>query len=201
MPVREHLQFFGRFLSSPRTVSAFAPSSKALADAMTDWIDWSAVENVAEYGAGTGALTEAISQRLMAGGTLISVEIDPLLADMAVRRVPSARVRIGSVTDIEAICAAEGVSTVDSVVSGLPWAMFDSERQREILTATLRILRPNGFFVTFAHPFGFLVPGGWHFRRLLEEHFVSVQQTPMVWRNFPPAFVYRCRTAAPISSR
>ena len=194
--LREHLQFFGRFLSNPLTVSAFAPSSSHLADAMTDWIDWSTVRNVAEYGAGTGVLTQAISRRLTAGAKCISVEIDPLLADMAARRVPSACVRIGSVVDIEAICAAEGVSTVDSVVSGLPWAAIDPGRQREIVRATLRILRPNGFFVTFAHPQGLLFPPGRHFRRLLDRKFAFVERTPMVWRNFPPAFVYRCRCAA-----
>src|SRR5205823_12458997 len=94
-----------------------------------------------------------------------------------------------------AICAAEGVSTVDSVVSGLPWAAIHPGRQLEILRATLRILRPNGFFVTFAHPQGLLFPAGRHFRQLLDRKFAFVQRTPMVWRTFPPAFVYRCRSA------
>jgi phosphatidylethanolamine/phosphatidyl-N-methylethanolamine N-methyltransferase len=163
---------------------------------MMDWIDWSAVESVVEYGAGTGALTHAIWQRALPGTKLLAVEIDPVLAEMTARRVPAARVCNTSATNIEAICRAEGFATVDIVISGLPWAVFDQKQQVDIVIPTKRILRPGGYFVTFAHPPGFLVPGGWRFRRLIEREFASVHRTPLVWRNFPPAFVYRCQVAA-----
>jgi phospholipid N-methyltransferase len=36
------------------------------------------------------------------------------------------------------------------------------------------------------------MPGGRRFRRLLEANFSRVIATEIVWRNLPPAFVYRC---------
>jgi phosphatidylethanolamine/phosphatidyl-N-methylethanolamine N-methyltransferase len=193
MPPREALRFLNRFLSSPLTVGAFVPSSTRLAEMMIDWIDWSSVHNVVEYGAGTGVFTHAIARRMLPGTRVLAVELDPLLAEVAARRVPDACVCIDSVANIETICRAKGIGTVDSIISGLPWAIFGRKQQVEMLGATKRLLRSGGYFATFAYPQGLLAPAGRRFGRLLLSEFTSVQRTRLVWRNFPPAFVYRCR--------
>ena len=33
------------------------------------------------------------------------------------------------------------------------------------------------------------------FRRLMQERFATFETTPTIWRNVPPAYVYRCRKA------
>ena len=40
---------------------------------------------------------------------------------------------------------------------------------------------------------GLMFPNGQRFRRLLGEVFRGVEISPVVWKNIPPAFVYRCR--------
>ena len=55
------------------------------------------------------------------------------------------------------------------------------------------VLRPGGQFVTFAYHAGTLLPAGRRFKKLLPRYFSSVEKSPTVWRNAPPAFVYRCR--------
>ena len=37
------------------------------------------------------------------------------------------------------------------------------------------------------------IPAGRRFRGQLNESFSHVESSPTVWRNLPPAFVYRCR--------
>ena len=47
--------------------------------------------------------------------------------------------------------------------------------------------------MTFAYVHGAGLPWGRSFRRLLERSFSEVRTSPVVWRNLPPAIVYRCR--------
>ena len=81
---------------------------------------------------------------------------------------------------------------IDAVLCGLPWASFPESLQREIMEAMLSMLAPGGKFATFAYWQGVILPAGMRFSRLLSETFSSVERSPTVWRNLPPAFVYRC---------
>ena len=56
-----------------------------------------------------------------------------------------------------------------------------------------RVLKPGGQFVTFAYLQGLLLPAGRRFRAKLKRSFSDVTKSKIVWRNLPPAFVYRCR--------
>jgi phospholipid N-methyltransferase len=85
-------------------------------------------------------------------------------------------------------------------VSGLPWAGFAATRQTRILDAVVASLRPGGWFTTFAYVHAAGWPPGRRFRRLLEARFSEVERSRVVWKNLPPAFVYRCREAGPGSS-
>jgi phospholipid N-methyltransferase len=57
----------------------------------------------------------------------------------------------------------------------------------------MTVLPPGGQFVTFAYLQGLLIPAGRRFGKLLGDYFSEVRKSPTVWRNTPPAFVYRCR--------
>ncbi len=63
---------------------------------------------------------------------------------------------------------------------------------KPLMAATLGHLKPGGSFATFAYVQGAVLPAGRRFRQLLGEHFTRVHASPIVWRNAPPAFVYRC---------
>ncbi len=64
--------------------------------------------------------------------------------------------------------------------------------QHRILKAVLQSLAPGGQFVGFAYVHAMWLPTTLQFRRRLLRHFSRVETTPVVWRNLPPAFVYRC---------
>ncbi|MFA9462160.1 class I SAM-dependent methyltransferase [Thiohalorhabdus sp. Cl-TMA] len=192
-PLAESFKFFSRFASDPGAVGAIAPSSPGLARAMVSWIDWTAVDAVAEYGPGTGPFTAQILANRMEGARFFAVERDPELAGRFRSHFPGEHLHVDSVENIAAICASEGVEQLDAVICGLPWASFSPDLQARLLDETAGILRKGGYFATFAYLSGFAVRGAHRFQRLLPEYFSQVGRSPVVWRNLPPAFVYRCR--------
>jgi phosphatidylethanolamine/phosphatidyl-N-methylethanolamine N-methyltransferase len=46
--------------------------------------------------------------------------------------------------------------------------------------------------VTFGYLQSLALPGARHFAGLLPTYFRKVSKSSIVWRNVPPAFVYRC---------
>jgi phospholipid N-methyltransferase len=57
----------------------------------------------------------------------------------------------------------------------------------------LECLSPKGVFTTFAYAHAYWLPTAVRFRKRLKAHFGSVKTSRLVWRNVPPAYVYRCR--------
>jgi phosphatidylethanolamine/phosphatidyl-N-methylethanolamine N-methyltransferase len=193
MPAAKYAGFLKQFLLRPQAVGAIAPSSEALAEAMVDWIDWPNVRAVAEYGPGTGVFTRHVLARMQDGAKFFAVEINPAFAEHLRAAYPHVTVHQESVGKVRELCRREGIDQLDAVVCGLPWAAFPRPTQVEFLDALMSVLRPGGQFVTFAYLQGLLLPAGQRFRAMLRRYFADVQLSPTVWRNLPPAFVYRCR--------
>jgi phospholipid N-methyltransferase len=83
----------------------------------------------------------------------------------------------------------------DYIVSGLPWANISPETQDRIMEAVVASLADGGIFTTFAYLHARWLPKARQFRRALEDRFAHVETSPVIWRNLPPAFVYRCSGA------
>jgi phospholipid N-methyltransferase len=160
---------------------------------MVKSIDWGDVNTVAEYGPGTGVFTERIITQIKPETNFFGIEINPGFFDAMQERYADFSFYNDSVENIEAICQDHGVEHIDAVVSGLPWAAFPEEMQRSCMDAMMRVLRPGGQFVTFAYLQGLVLPAGRRFKKNLDEHFATVESSEIVWRNLPPAIVYRCR--------
>lgn len=179
------------FVKNPTTIGAVAPSSDDLARAMVAGIDWESARFVVECGPGTGALTARIRERLAPGAHFTAIELNPTFADEFRRRHPDVALHQGCVSELPELSRAHG-SEVDVVVSGLPWAAFSPQDQERLLSAMHGSLRPGGQLATFAYHPAAALPAGRRFRRLLERTFCRVEKSATVWRNLPPAFVYRC---------
>ncbi len=185
--------FLKSFLSRPGQVGAIAPSSRHLADEMVRWFQWDQVKYVAEYGPGTGVFTEAILKKLAPDAKFFAVERDPQLCDIARKRCPNADICEDSVENIARLCQERGIPHLDAVICGLPWASFPDGLQQNCLDALGTVLKPGGQFATFAYWQGLLLPAAHRFRKRLDHYFTEITTSPTVWRNLPPAFIYRCR--------
>jgi phosphatidylethanolamine/phosphatidyl-N-methylethanolamine N-methyltransferase len=188
----DHVKFLGAFLRRPTVTSAIVPSSRWLAARMTQGLKLNQARVVVELGSGTGAFTQAIQPRLNPKALFLAIEINPGFAEHLARRFPRAHIVNDSAERLDEHLLRFGETAADCVLSSLPWAGFSSDLQERLLTAVLRTLRPGGQFATFAYAHAAWLPGGRQFRQLLQANFSHITTTRMVWRNLPPAFVYRC---------
>ena len=145
---------FREFLKSPNKVGAVAPSSRYLANAMLDQLQWDSLKNVVEYGPGTGAISKHLLKRVGKQQKFFAVELNDNFIPVLRKKLPELTVFNESVSDIRQICDREGVDWVDGIISGLPWTAFPESLQEELLNATLSVLADGGQFVTFAYVHG-----------------------------------------------
>lgn len=185
--------FLRRFASRPQSVGAIWPSSPQLARTMLAPIDFAAARTIVEFGPGTGAFTAAIAQRLAPPARYLGVEIEPRFHAMLRTRFPDLSFENASAADLAVLAARHGISEIDAVVSGLPWATLPVGLQHAVFDAMAPLLARDGVFVTFGYVQGMLLPGAAALRETLKQRFVHVTRSRLVWRNLPPAFAYICR--------
>ncbi|MFD9438170.1 class I SAM-dependent methyltransferase [Streptomyces sp. NPDC060006] len=140
-----------------RTTGAIAPSSTALARALTEPVRIQAPRPLAvlEAGAGTGPVTRALVPQLSRGSRLDIVEANPRFA---------ARLRHLVTTDLHLTARAQQVTVhqtyveqldtdqrYDVIVSGLPLTNFTPEQVERIMARYLELLHPGGTLTYFAY--------------------------------------------------
>lgn len=190
--MRDRAKFLAAFVRRPFDTGSITPSSAHLAREMVEGMDIEKARTVVELGPGTGVFTDLIQGQLADDACFLCFEINRDMAGALSSRFPRVRVVNDSVENLDRHLQAAGRQTVDAAISGLPWANFSAERQTTLLDATVKALRTGGRFATFAYPHAAWLPPGRRFRELLESRFREVEASPVVWRNVPPAFVYRC---------
>lgn len=183
--------FLGQFLRRPGSIGSVVPSSSELAELITDAAGVSKGHVVVEIGPGTGPFTEVILRKLPPGATFFAIEFNETFVKLLREKFPQAQIHHDSAVNIGRLLQAHGQPGCDVIVSGLPFASFESEMQDQVLAAVKGALVEGGVFATFAYWQGLMVPQGRRFRRRLGDEFSEVTTTKTVWTNVPPAFVYR----------
>ena len=187
--LQPHLRFLGAFVRAPLTVGAFWPSSQKLARLVVDGAEISPGDTVVELGPGSGAFTGLVLDRLRGLGRFLAKEINHTNATTLRRRFSRCEVIHDSA---ENLVPHLGRDRADCIISGLAWGNMLPPAQNRILDAICHALTPGGQLVGFAYVHAAWFPTTLRFRRGLRRHFARVETTPVVWRNLPPAFVYRC---------
>lgn len=175
------------------TTGAICSSSKGLSRMMTSDIGLEDAGVVVELGPGTGAITRSILPKLKDDTDFFTVELNESVIPVFKERFPDCDIYHENAAKLPEILRQRGKKCADVILSGLPWASFPESLQDELLAAILNSLSEGGSFATFAYLQGVILPTGMKFRRKLHQFFRSVELSPVVWMNLPPAFVYRCR--------
>ncbi len=183
------LDFFKQFVLNPIKTGAIAPSSEQLSNLITDKAGLDKAKVVVEFGAGTGAFTEKILNKIKRGTEFIAFEINPEFVKATKKRCPEANIINDSAVNIRKYLKKKA----DVIISGLPFAGFNEKLQDKLLDSTVNSLKQNGKFLTFAYVHGVLLPHEKSFRDKLNQRFKEVKKTRIVWKNLPPAFVYIAR--------
>jgi len=186
--------YVSQFCRNPRTIGAIAPSSRKLAAKMVAPINFKKARVIVEYGPGCGVFTRHVLSQIDRKKTLFfGLELNEKMNRLASEKAPEAIIYQDSAAEIRKYLRQYGVDHADAIISGLPWASFPESLQDEILAETVSGLPEGGVFTTFAYLHGLILPSGIRFRRKLLQHFSTVETSPVVWRNLPPALVYWCR--------
>ena len=183
--VKDSLLFFSSFALAPRRVGSVTPSSRRLGRAMAAELP-DEYSICVELGGGTGSLTRSLLAAGVPGDKLIVIERDQRLAAHLRRRFPKVTVIQGDAQDLRRILAEAGVDHVDAVFSGLPLRALPDSVRRNIVTEAFAALVPGGIFMQFTYWGEPPVPD-----EITRRYGVGSRMTRRVWRNMPPANVWR----------
>lgn len=190
---RDTATFLRRFVQYPTRVAALAPSSPALAAEVSAPVPDTGDPVVVELGPGTGSFTQAIQERLGNRGHHLAVEIDEVFAQVLRRRYGRVDVIVGDVAQLPQLLAARGLSHVDAIVSGLPWAAYFPRPGVSTLGSIASVMAPHAGFATFAYRHTSWAPLARRLAADLTRTFDEVTVSQTVWANLPPAYVYHAR--------
>lgn len=184
--------FIKQLITNPGSTGAVVPSSSELAKRMVDYAAARPDAVIAELGPGTGVFTQRILETLQPEQRFFAIEINEKFAAMLRARFPQLHLHQDCASTIADCCRKEGVDHVDTVISGLPWAIFPEGLQDKILGGMLEVMPAGGVFVTFAYLQGLIMPSGRLFKKNLKQRFSKVESSGVIWKNIPPAIMYRC---------
>jgi len=156
--LKHHWKFLRTYIQKPHSVGAVAPSSRAIAIAISEPFRRSPrPARVLEVGAGTGAITRHLGTILTDRDELDICELQSEFADILERDVLSTasfrralcdgRVRLIR----RAVQQIEGEGVYDFVISGLPMSAFQLSDVEQIYTVIRRLLKPGGVFSYFEY--------------------------------------------------
>jgi phospholipid N-methyltransferase len=190
--VNQYAKFLATFVRHPVAIGAIAPSSRHLAELMIEDMDLARANTVVEIGPGTGVFTKVIQENIPPEAALIAVEINPQFASDLKQKLPRAHIINGSAEHLREYLTQHGRSNADAVLCGLPWASFPRDLQNRLVSAIYDSLKPGGRFATFAYCHGAWLPQARRFQNMIRTKFAKMETTRIIWRNLPPAWVYRC---------
>ncbi|MHC4060230.1 MAG: class I SAM-dependent methyltransferase [Planctomycetota bacterium] len=168
-------RFVSEFLKHPKQVGTFTRSSRFLAKEMAKEIDGAG--HIIEFGAGTGSVTSEILKHLPESGRLTCFEINPRFCKH-LERINDPRLKV--INDDAKNCERY-VDSIECIVSGLPLRLFSEPQRDSILDISSKSKRYIQLQYT---PF---------LKEKMEHYFQEVKMK-LVLLNFPPAFVYVCKT-------
>ena len=184
--------FIKQFITNTTSTGAILPSSDDLARYMIEFAHPGPEAVIAEFGPGTGVVTNHIIRSLLPGQRFFAIEVNEDFADALRVRFPNLHIYTDCASNVGACCVREEVDHVDCVISGLPWAIFPDDLQHKILRGMAEVMPRGGTFVTFAYLQGLIMPAGKKFKQNMKQYFSHVENSSVIWKNIPPALIYRC---------
>ena len=181
--IQEKFLFLYKFLSSPKQIGSVTPSSSYLCKKMVQSVPWDHVQNVAELGCGTGALTRYIQQARKPGTKVLLFEKEAHLQTQIAARYPEFPC-YGEASQLDAVLQKEGIESLDCILSGLPFFNFPQELRDVLMNQIHDNLKKDGLFIAFQY--------SKQMKKQLSDLF-DIQEIHFVPMNIPPAFVYVCR--------
>ncbi len=138
------------WMREPMQVATVCPSSPYLTQAISDRDCVRRASTVVELGPGAGGTTLALLEQMMPESKLIAIEkTSELAAATAEIDDPRLRVEHADAQDLIDVIAQHGVSSVDVVISGIPFSSLPQPVAKQIMQSIHRVLSPGGHLVAY----------------------------------------------------
>ena len=182
-------------MRSLRLTASVFPSSRNLASALVQTVDFGRARTVVELGPGTGPITREILKRLRPDAQLFALEINPVFIDHLSATCTDPRLTLlrGSATDLQALLATHDIPTVDAVISSLPFTRMEPATRVTIMHQIGGCLAAHGAMTQCQYEIAKLQPGGFKEERFLRQYFAEVSVRRVIL-NLPPTLVFTCRS-------
>ena len=181
-----------------QSIASIAPSSRHLACAMLEGLPIDSATTVVELGAGTGAITRVLLEKLPRHATLLAFEINPDLIQCMRESFSDPRLVLvnSRAENLGRELHRRGYQRVDAVVSSLSLRFMPDDRQRIMLETLDPFMDERSVYTQYQYVHGLRFENGKARRHtslpFLSQYFDSIK-CRTIWRNLPPAQVFTCR--------
>ena len=117
--------FARNFFKYPSMLGSIVPSSRFLVKDLMSEIDWDRARVLVEFGPGVGTITREVLKRMRPDAVLVVIELN------------------------EEFVQYLGVSTMDCIISGLPYSLLPEELRKEIVSESRQALKAEGSLLVF----------------------------------------------------
>lgn len=173
--------FLDQSLKNLMTVGTITRSSSFLCKEIVRQIEFTPGQILLELGAGDGVITRYLLDKMAPDARLIAFEVNPVFCE-ELKRLDDPRLIIvdQDAARMHEILGALNISTVDHVISAIPFVIFPELVALHIIQAAFEHMVPSGKFVQVHYS---LLA-----KKLYEKIFGSVR-IRFVPLNIPPAFL------------
>ena len=143
---------------------------------------------VLELGVGTGAVTKFLREVIPSRSSYLGIELDADLVRTLNLNYPDMNIMCGNAAEAYAIHERSGLGKVRYLVCCLPFVSLPKEVSDDILTEIEKFMDEGCELRIFQYAHGYFLPPAIKLREMLKDRYGSLRRSPLVLKNFPPAF-------------
>jgi phospholipid N-methyltransferase len=180
-------EFLKSFFQDYKTVGAIRETSNGVARKICELAGIPHASRIAEFGCGTGPITQVILEQMPQDAILWGYEVHEPFAEHLRNTIDDPRFTLfeESAANIIEHRRAAGHPPFDAIISTIPFSYLSYEQTTELLRAVVDTMDDGGTFVALQYHPTYLPP-------YLRRHFDGVTRDVYLW-NVPPANLFTAK--------
>lgn len=140
-----------RTFLSDRHVASVAPTRRKCIAEILDGLPCGQMEQVIEFGSGTGAFTKELLRHLPSGARLLAFDTNAALCRELSRLIQDTRLTVIHRSALEAkhVAYANNMRRASLIVSGVPLSFLSAPERRALFAQVQELLEPSGRFLLY----------------------------------------------------
>ncbi len=187
MSLKSYIEFIGGVCRNPKQFSTLAPTGRYLSTKLLRHSNINHSKNILELGCGSGAITKEIVTTMPTGSHYWGIEFDTKLTAFLQKKYPQHHFKSGSAANITKLFPQ---TKFDTIISSLPWTMFDHKTKKKVLHEINSSLNKEGHFLLFITKHVDKTQSANELKDLIKALNLKLQKVESIWLNLPPANIY-----------